>query len=188
MNKVNSSILALTVGLFASAAQAVSVFHTVNGHTGTATFQASGACKSKVVYENATYGTVYNSSDVQVGTGLVSATGQFIADLDEGQKIASYLASSGMKDSNTYYVDFSSVITQSVFAQNGACTIQNTFANTKSRLLYSLNVDKGLDQATLKYSFTGYLPLEVTTKNGDDYGKSKAFTGSITFKGTRPVL
>lgn len=187
MNKLNWAALALAVGLSSSGAEAVTLFHTVNGYTGTATFQASGACKSKVVYENASYGTVYNSSDVQVGTGLVSADGQFIAELDVGLKLASFQTSDGMKYSNTYYVDFSSAITNALFAQNGGCTIQSAFANTKSRLVYSANFNKSLDQAVLKYSFTGYLPLEVVKKGGDDYGKSKAFTGSISFKGKKPV-
>lgn len=187
MNKINKAVIALTVGLCASGAEANGVFHTVNGYTGTAVFQASGACKSKVVYENATYGTVFNSSDVQVGTGLVSADGQFLADLDTGLKLASFQASDGIKYSNTYYVDFSSAITNGLFEQNGGCTIQNAFANTKSRLVYSANFNKGLDQATLKYSFIGFLPLEVVKKGGDDYGKSKAFTGSITFKGKKSV-
>ena len=93
-----------------------------------------------------------------------------------------------MKGSSTYFIDFSSTTTQALFALNGGCTIQNAFANTKSRLVYSANFNKPLDQATLKYTFTGFLPLEVVKKGADDYGNSKAFTGSITFKGTRPVI
>lgn len=187
MSKLNIAILALAAGLSASGAEAVVLYHTVNGYTGKAVIQASSACKSKVVYENAQFGTVYNSSDVPIGTGLISADGELLALQEEGLKLASFQSGDGMKYSNTYFIDFSSVTTQSLFEQNGGCTIQNTFANTKSRLVYSANFNKPLDQATLKYSFAGYLPMEVVKKGADDYGNSKAFTGSITFKGTRPT-
>lgn len=179
--------LGLVAGLLASGAQAGS-FYVVNGYTGKAVFHAAGACKSHAVYEGAVYGTVYNSSDINIGSGLVSAEGDLLAMLDEGLKVSSFQAGSGMKYSDIYYVDFSSNSTENLFEANGGCTIDKSISNPRSRLLYSADFNKGFNKVTLKYGFIGYEPMVIVEKNGDTVGKSSSFNGSITFQGSRPVF
>ncbi|HSC76408.1 MAG TPA: hypothetical protein VLB90_09265 [Pseudomonadales bacterium] len=185
MNKVKMMTLAFTVSLLASGAEAVGVYHTVNGYIGKAVFQATGACKSRVVYENAQFGTVYNSSDVNIGTGLLSADGQLLSLQAKALKVSYFQASSGMKYSDTYVIDFLSSSTRSLFESNGGCTIEEAFSNTVSKLVYAADSNKNKNKVTMKYSFIGFVPMEVVVKGGDNYGNSKAFTGSISFSGSK---
>lgn len=188
MKKVRIAVIALASGLLASGAHARTIYHVDNGHAGTAVFSAGGACKSKVVYENAVYGIVYDSSNAYIGSGIVSAGGGLLAIVDEDLTISGFADATGMKLLDTHYVDFSSTITANTFAFNGICDIRSSVADTRSRLVHATDRNKGFDKVTLKYGFTAYLPLVAVTRHGDTFSNAKAFKGSITFKGSRPVI
>ncbi|HSC74741.1 MAG TPA: hypothetical protein VLB90_00725 [Pseudomonadales bacterium] len=190
MKMAKMGILAAAIAMSASVAQAVTPtppYHVTNGYTGKATLQSAGGCKAKVVYENAQYGSVYDSLDSYIGWGMV-ADGEVVV-IEEGyKKVSSFSDTVTKKDVDSYYENMASAETQSTIESLAGCSIGVLIFSTKSVETYTVDPAKSLDGYEALFPFNGITGMTTEVKGTKTYEKSLKFNGKVMFKGSRPLV
>lgn len=193
-------LIASAALVFASAqASAFTPPYHINGTTilGTATFKSGGGCKvPSKKFVNAQYGSIQDSTNASVGSGVISADGMAILAVSNSaaypsmytkyfsdtvaQKAAYTLAASYIDDNVLDYI-----VAQSGCASMGIWTAPTSTVSMKQEGSGSGAV---IDLA-LKQSFSGYLAPQIGTTCAQPVPTTttckglKKFSGGMTFKG-----
>jgi hypothetical protein len=187
MNMVKTGLLAALIAFSASAAQAFTPpYHIDFPATGKATIQSSGSCKIKQTYEGAQWGIVKDSTDADVGYGIISADGDLLAVLSDYETISGAYDTATNKGNDVYFEDLDSSETIAKIQSLGGCTVYELISSAKTKGTYTYNPPKA-DSFSLVYPFNGISPTLDTTVGTKSTYKAQTFSGKITFKGSYPV-
>lgn len=163
---------------------------------GAATFKSSGACKvAPKKFANAQYGSILDSTNASVGTGVIDATGNAVLAVannsypqvytkyfvDDNNLVMNIRVMLSFIDNNV----LSYIVNQSGCAPGGIWTLPNSYYEIKQN--GSGGPGSTLD-LSIKQSFTGNLvPSQPGTCTEKPVGVLKCkltkFSGGMTFKG-----
>jgi hypothetical protein len=187
MNMLKTGLLAALIALSASAAQAFTPpYHINSPATGKATIQSSGSCKIKQTYEGAQWGVVFDSTDAQVGYGIISASGELLAVLSDYETISSAYDTATGKGNDVYFEDLDSSETIATIESLAGCTVRELISSAKTKGTYTYDPSKNKNDFSLVYPFNGISPTLDTVKGTKSTYKAQTFSGKITFKGSYP--
>lgn len=189
MNMVKTGLLAALIALSASAAQAFTPpYHIDNAAIGKATIQSSGSCKIKATYEGAKWGIVKDSTDADVGYGIISADGDLLAVLSDYETISGAYDTATSKGNDVYFEDLDSSETIAKIQSLGGCTVYELISSAKTKGTYTYDPSKNKNDFSLVYPFNGISPTLDTTVGTKSTYKAQTFSGKITFKGSYPLV
>ena len=190
---IKHTLAVAVLTLFSTAALAAPPYH-INGTpvVGTATFASSGTCKVPAKkFPNAQYGSIYDSGNNSIGTGVIDATGsviwafgaggmqsymKYFIDNNAPQKVDIKMRASFMDTTN---------VAGYVMAQSG-CMMQSFWTQPNSTIQMKTDAGKGTQDIIMKQAFIGDIvptSTECPTVNNITKCKPLQFQGKMTFKG-----
>lgn len=187
MNIVKKGFLTALIALFASVIQAAPPYHINNAATGVATIQSSGSCQTKMTYQGAQWGVVYDSMNVNQGWGIITATGDLLALLSDYAYISGEENNVSDKSTAIYFEDLDSEATIGTIESLAGCTVDELISSAKSKGIYVTDESKLKDDFSLVYPFNGISPSLEIVNGAKTIDKAQTFSGKITFKGSYMV-
>ncbi|MBK8676248.1 MAG: hypothetical protein IPN27_07685 [Cellvibrionales bacterium] len=194
MKTLIKTLAAAALTLLSVTAFAAPPYH-INGTAavGTATFVSSGTCKVPMKkFAGAQYGSIYDSGNNSVGTGVIDATGstilafgaggmmsymKYFVDNNAPQKVDIKMRASFMDTTN---------VAGYVMAQSG-CTMMSWWTQPSSFFQVKQDLAKGTMDVAMKQSFIGDIQPDLnhctSVNNVVKCNKSLQFKGSMSFKG-----
>lgn len=186
MLKIGIAAASLLLASAQTLAMPIPTYHVADGFTGTATIQSSGGCKSKVIYQNASLGTILDSGDVEIGFGLVSEAGNILSLENDGSLISSINDNVTGESTASIFEDMASSETIDTVATNSACSIDTMVANPNSKMVIK---SKGATASiSLKFNFSGYITDVSSVKGNKTIRTGKKYSGTVTFKYSSPAI
>jgi hypothetical protein len=186
------ALAAASLVLASAQAMAFTPPYHINGTPliGAATFKSSGACKvAPKKFANAQFGSIYDSTNASVGTGVIDATGNAIlavANSNYPQIPTKYNVNSNTSVANLKFmlsfIDnnvLAYIVSESGCAPGGIWTLPNSY--------YEIKQNGSVADISIKQSFTGnlYTTLPGSCKE-EPVGVVKCnltkFSGGMTFK------
>lgn len=185
------AVAALT--LFSATALAAPSYH-INGTpiVGVATFVSSGTCKVPMKkFAGAQYGSIYDSGNNPIGSGVIDATGSTILAL-QASGMQSYIKAyvnnnAPEKMDYLFRISFmdTNMVAGYVMAQSG-CSMQSFWSQPSSTIQIKVDAAKGTQDVMLKQAFIGDImtsPTVCPIVNNITKCKPLQFQGKMTFKG-----
>ena len=194
MKTLIKTLAAAALTLLSVTAFAAPPYH-INGTAavGTATFVSSGTCKVPMKkFAGAQYGSIYDSGNNSVGTGVIDATGSVILAFGAGgmQSYMKYFIDNNAPQKADIKMRVSFMDTTNVagyvMAQSG-CSMMSFWTQPNSTIQMKTDVGKGTQDIIMKQAFIGDIQPDLdhctNVNNVTKCNKSLQFKGSMSFKG-----
>lgn len=190
---IKHTLAVAVLTLFSTAALAAPPYH-INGTpvVGTATFASSGTCKVPMKkFAGAQYGSIYDSGNNSVGTGVIDATGSTILAFGAGGMVSymKYFIDNNAPQKADIKMRASFMDTTNVagyvMAQSG-CMLQSFWTQPNSTIQMKTDAGKGTQDIIMKQAFIGdIVPTSTVCPDVNNITKCKPlqFQGKMTFKG-----
>jgi hypothetical protein len=185
MKIIQPLFIAFALAIAAGAARATApVYHVKEGYFGKVTVNVSGSCGFKpVTYKNAWMGTLLDSTEAEIGWGIITASGELLF-MEENFSRKRY--SENIETGIGADISYSNVVgpeLTSFITTHSGCVISTIAPDIGSSTKIQWDKKTGLDRVKMNARFSGYEEEVCQVRTTGKQCHAGKFTGSVTFKG-----